>query len=85
MQPQTTSPDTDALLLTVLQEAEGMIRTQTEAMIVCAWCEPNNHTGSHGICAKHAAEVLQQHRDRRVAHRQQLHRSGQQQKEIKAS
>jgi hypothetical protein len=77
MQPQTTPPDTDAMLLTTLQEAEGMIRNQTEAATICAWCEPNNHIGTHGICAKHAAEVLQQHRNRRVARRQQLHRSGQ--------
>lgn len=40
----------------------------------CAWCNPDDHEGTHGICDKHAVQVLQQHRERRAAKRQQQQR-----------
>jgi hypothetical protein len=46
----------------------------------CSWCgDPPDQFGSHGICSKHAVEVLQQHRERRAAARRMQQRDEQRQ------
>lgn len=46
----------------------------------CAWClaeqgiEMGN--GSHGICTRHAAEVVRQHRERKSARAKQNNKQG---------